>query len=51
MKQYIATRLTQKSTWIGIAAIFTSLVTSWGTISPDLVITVMTALGLVDINA
>lgn len=47
---YIRKRLKQPSTWLGIAAAAIALSASGGTISPDVIVSLLAAAGLVQID-
>lgn len=49
--EYLKTRMVQKSTWLGLSAIIASLAVSGGTITPEVVVSALTAIGLIDVNA
>lgn len=51
LSEYLKKRMAQKSTWLGLSAIIASLAVSGGTITPDVVVSGLTAIGLVDVDA
>lgn len=50
MTSYFSTRLKQKSTWLGILTAASSLILSGGALTPEVIVTIGTSLGLIDIN-
>lgn len=51
MKAYFIERLKQGSTWVGILTAVVAVISSGGTLTPALVTTVLTAIGLFHVNA
>lgn len=48
--EYFKKRIVQKSTWLGLSAIVAALAVSGGAVTPDLVVSCLTAVGLIDVN-
>lgn len=47
---YLKVRLSQGSTWAGISAVIAAFATSGGTLTPEVLTTGLTALGLLHVN-
>lgn len=50
MKEYIAARLRQKSTWVGLVGLASAAWFNPGSITPDTVVAIAASLGLIHID-